>query len=91
MKGKALERVLWGDFYLDPKTKRVLGQKHLKGRPLKAMFVQLVLDNIWAIYAATTGGTMGKGCVPYLILTPLPLNLNEVRQSLIGTLLAILP
>ena len=60
IKGKALEKVLWGDFYLDPKTKRVLGQKHLRGRPLKPMFVQLVLDNIWAIYMATTGGTSGK-------------------------------
>ena len=63
IKRAALERVLWGDFYLDPKTKRVLGQKHLKGRPLKPMFVQLVLENIWAVYEATTGGTHGKGCV----------------------------
>lgn len=45
-----LEKVLWGDYYFDPKTKRVLGAKHLKGRNLKPMFVQLVLDNIWAVY-----------------------------------------
>lgn len=56
-----LEKVLWGDFYLEPKTKRVLGSKHLKGRALKPMFVQLVLDNIWAVYDATTGGNKGKG------------------------------
>lgn len=63
MKGSALEKVLWGDYYLDPKTRRVLEPKHLKGRPLKPMFVQLVLENIWAVYAATTGGGVGKGCV----------------------------
>ncbi|KAK2748121.1 Cytoplasmic GTPase/eEF2-like protein (ribosomal biogenesis) [Myotisia sp. PD_48] len=51
-----LEKFLWGEFYLDPKTKRVLGHKHLKGRRLSPMFVQLVLDSIWAVYSATTGG-----------------------------------
>ena len=61
IKRSVLEKVLWGDFYLEPKTKRVLGSKHLKGRPLKPMFVQLVLDNIWAVYEATTGGNKGKG------------------------------
>ncbi|KAF2489851.1 putative ribosome biogenesis protein Ria1 [Lophium mytilinum] len=61
IKRSVLEKVLWGDFYLDPKNKRVLGSKHLKGRNLKPMFVQLVLDNIWAVYDATTGGDQGKG------------------------------
>ncbi|CAL3969270.1 unnamed protein product [Diplocarpon coronariae] len=61
IKRTAMEKVLWGDFYLDPKTKKVLGQKHLKGRNLKPMFVQLVLDQIWAVYSATTGGDKGKG------------------------------
>ena len=61
MKRSILEKVLWGEFYLEPKTKRVLGSKHIKGRALKPMFVQLVLDNIWAVYEATTGGNNGKG------------------------------
>ncbi|KAI5303082.1 Cytoplasmic GTPase/eEF2-like protein (ribosomal biogenesis) [Ascosphaera pollenicola] len=61
IKRALLEKVLWGDYYLDPKTKRVLGQKHLKGRNLKPMFVQLVLESIWAVYNATTGGDKGKG------------------------------
>ncbi|ELU38974.1 ribosome biogenesis protein Ria1, putative [Rhizoctonia solani AG-1 IA] len=30
-----LRRVLWGDFYLEPKTKRVISYKHLRGRNLK--------------------------------------------------------
>jgi ribosome assembly protein 1 len=66
IKHSVLEKVLWGDFYLDPKTKRILGAKHLKGRSLKPMFVQLVLANIWAVYEATTGGNNGKGCVDFL-------------------------
>lgn len=61
IKRSVLEKVLWGDFYLEPKTKRVLASKHLKGRALKPMFVQLVLDNIWAVYNATTCGNNGKG------------------------------
>lgn len=61
IKRHVLEKVLWGDFYLDPKTKRVLSSKHLKGRNLKPMFVQLVLDNIWAVYEATMGGSNNKG------------------------------
>ncbi|KAF2148257.1 P-loop containing nucleoside triphosphate hydrolase protein [Myriangium duriaei CBS 260.36] len=61
IKRSVLEKVLWGDYYLDPKTKRILGSKHLKGRNLKPLFVQLVLDNIWAVYEATIGGNSGKG------------------------------
>ena len=61
IKRNVLEKVLWGDFYLDPKTKRVLGSKHLKGRNLKPMFVQLVLENIWAVYEATLGGVEQQG------------------------------
>ncbi|KAK8108804.1 ribosome biogenesis protein Ria1 [Apiospora sp. TS-2023a] len=61
IKRNIMEKVLWGDYYLDPKTKKVLGRKHLKGRNLKPMFVQLVLEQVWAIYAATTGGDNGRG------------------------------
>ncbi|KIX08715.1 uncharacterized protein Z518_03372 [Rhinocladiella mackenziei CBS 650.93] len=61
IKRSILEKVLWGDFYLDPKTKKVLGQKHLKGRNLKPIFVQLVLDPIWQVYDATVGVNGGRG------------------------------
>lgn len=56
-----MEKVLWGNFYLDPKTKKILGQKHLKGRSLKPIFVQLVLEPIWTVYQATCGGDGGRG------------------------------
>ena len=63
IKRSTLEKVLWGDYYLDPKTKKILGSKHLRGRSLKPIFVQLVLDTIWAVYDATTGEGRNKGCV----------------------------
>ncbi|TFK74756.1 P-loop containing nucleoside triphosphate hydrolase protein [Pluteus cervinus] len=52
MKEANLRRVLWGDYYLDPKSKRVISHKHLKGRALKPLFVQFVVENIWAVYDA---------------------------------------
>ena len=61
IKRSILEKVLWGDFYLDPKTKKVLGQKHLKGRNLKPIFVQLVLEPIWQAYDATVGINGSRG------------------------------
>lgn len=61
IKRSLLEKVLWGNFYLDPKTRKVLGPKHLKGRNLKPIFVQLVLEQIWAVYNATIGEDGGKG------------------------------
>ncbi|KAK5997577.1 Ribosome assembly protein 1 [Cladobotryum mycophilum] len=61
IKRGAMEKVIWGNFYLDPKTKKVLGPKHLKGRNLKPMFVQLVLEPVWTVYQATVGGEGGKG------------------------------
>ncbi|KAI1317470.1 Cytoplasmic GTPase/eEF2-like protein (ribosomal biogenesis) [Mortierella claussenii] len=50
MKEGVLRKCLWGDFYLDPKTKRVIGYKGLKGRALKPLAVQMVLDNVWKVY-----------------------------------------
>jgi ribosome assembly protein 1 len=84
-----MEKVLWGDFYLDPKTKKVLAQKHLKGRNLKPMFVQLVLEQIWAVYQATTGGDKGKGFVA--ISLSLILSIYKTTQVLTTASLVTLP
>ncbi|WFC98912.1 Cytoplasmic GTPase/eEF2-like protein (ribosomal biogenesis) [Malassezia yamatoensis] len=55
IKEQTIRRFLWGNYYLDPKTKRVLTQKQMEKekRALKPMFVQFVLDNIWSIYENT--------------------------------------
>ncbi|SCU80032.1 LAMI_0B00562g1_1 [Lachancea mirantina] len=49
-KRENLQKVLWGDFYMEPKTKKIVNGKGLKGRNLKPLFVTLILDNIWKIY-----------------------------------------
>lgn len=51
-----LRKALWGDWFLDPKTKRVVGRKALNGRPLKPLFVQFVLENIWRVYNTVLDG-----------------------------------
>ncbi|KAF3769570.1 P-loop containing nucleoside triphosphate hydrolase protein [Cryphonectria parasitica EP155] len=82
IKRSSLEKVLWGNFYLDPKTKKVLGQKHLKGRNLKPLFVQLVLEQVWAVYTATIGGDNGKGDTVMLEKIIKSLNITIPRHIL---------
>ncbi|XP_032514217.2 elongation factor-like GTPase 1 isoform X3 [Danaus plexippus] len=48
VKEELLTKVLWGDFYLNPKTKRFM--KGAQEKAKKPLFVQLVLDNLWNIY-----------------------------------------
>lgn len=45
---KVLRKTLWGDFYVNNKTKRIMKGAQEKAR--KPLFVQLILDNIWALY-----------------------------------------
>ncbi|GAA6060289.1 hypothetical protein JCM10212_002930 [Sporobolomyces blumeae] len=54
MSEKVLGKVLWGDWFLDMKTKRVMNRKKMEqsGKKLKPLFVQFILDNIWAAYDA---------------------------------------
>ncbi|KAK4705835.1 ribosome assembly protein 1, partial [Phenoliferia sp. Uapishka_3] len=49
-----LNHCLWGDWFLDPKTKRVINRKKMEasGKKLKPLFVQFILENIWAVYDA---------------------------------------
>ena len=65
-----LRRVLWGDFYLDPKTKRVISHKQLKGRNLKPLFVQFVLDNLWAVYENVVTNPSVRLVIQYTSLSP---------------------
>lgn len=52
IKREKLEKVLWGEFFYDGKTKKVVGPKH-KGKNARPLFVQLVLETIWAVYDST--------------------------------------
>ncbi|XP_076879155.1 LOW QUALITY PROTEIN: elongation factor-like GTPase 1 [Brachyhypopomus gauderio] len=50
IRSELLQRTLWGDFYLNVKTKKIMKGAQSKGK--KPLFVQLVLDNIWSLYDA---------------------------------------
>ncbi|CAF4826308.1 unnamed protein product [Pieris macdunnoughi] len=48
VKEELLKKVLWGDYYLNSKTKRFM--KGAQEKAKKPLFVQLVFDNLWNIY-----------------------------------------
>ncbi|KAG9087027.1 Cytoplasmic GTPase/eEF2-like protein (ribosomal biogenesis) [Ceratobasidium sp. UAMH 11750] len=85
IKENNLRRVLWGDFYIEPKTKRVISYKHLRGRNLKPLFVQFVLENIWAVYESVVMNPnpdkVAKICTTLDIkVTPRDLKSKDTRQ-----------
>lgn len=85
IKQNNLRRVLWGDFYIEPKTKRVISYKHLRGRNLKPLFVQFVLENIWAVYDSVVMNPnpdkVSKICTTLNIkVTPRDLKSKDTRQ-----------
>ncbi|XP_061193189.1 elongation factor-like GTPase 1 [Saccostrea echinata] len=45
---EVLQRTLWGDFFLNTKTKRIMKGAQIKAK--KPLFVQFVLDNLWSVY-----------------------------------------
>ncbi|XP_011647502.1 elongation factor-like GTPase 1 isoform X2 [Pogonomyrmex barbatus] len=45
---KVLRKTLWGDFYINNKTKRIM--KGAQEKAKKPLFVQLILENIWVLY-----------------------------------------
>jgi ribosome assembly protein 1 len=62
---KVLQKTLWGDFYLHAKTKRVM--KGAQEKAKKPLFVQFVLENIWAVYDAVVIRKVRK-VMPLIIL-----------------------
>lgn len=45
-----LNATLWGNYYINTKLKRIM--KGAQEKAKKPLFVQLVLENIWAMYEA---------------------------------------
>ncbi|KAL5005381.1 hypothetical protein ScPMuIL_018837 [Solemya velum] len=48
MNEDVLRKTLWGDYYLNTKTKRII--KGAQAKAKKPLFVQFVLENIWRVY-----------------------------------------
>ncbi|PWN42935.1 putative Tef2-translation elongation factor 2-putative [Ceraceosorus guamensis] len=84
-------KVLWGDFFFDPKGKRVIGhkQKEREGKNLKPVFVQFVLDNVWAVYESALNRDQEKieKIVKTLELKILP---RDIRAKESSTLLPLI-
>jgi len=49
MSRKVLNQCLWGEYYYNSKTKKIMRNAGPKGN-LKPMFVEFVLRNIWGVY-----------------------------------------
>ncbi|XP_012174715.1 elongation factor-like GTPase 1 isoform X2 [Bombus terrestris] len=49
---KVLSKTLWGDYYVNTKTKRIMRGAQEKAK--KPLFVQLILDNLWSLYETIT-------------------------------------
>ncbi|XP_015789926.1 elongation factor-like GTPase 1 [Tetranychus urticae] len=47
-KVETLNKTLWGDYYLNSKTKRIM--KGAQAKAKKPLFVSMILENIWSIY-----------------------------------------
>jgi len=51
-KASALEKALWGEYTLQPKTRRIVRIKASQRGRVKPLFVSLALDPIWKAYTA---------------------------------------
>lgn len=45
---KILQKYLYGDYYFNPKTKRILNKPPTENS--QPMFVEFILKNIWGVY-----------------------------------------
>ncbi len=55
-KASALEKALWGEYTLQPKTRRIVRIKASQRGRVKPLFVSLALDPIWKAYTACDPG-----------------------------------
>ncbi|PRP80862.1 Elongation factor Tu GTP binding domain containing protein [Planoprotostelium fungivorum] len=58
VKSSTLQKTLWGDYYFNPKTKKI-HQKNTTGK-LPPMFVAFALNNIWEVYNAANNQDIPK-------------------------------
>ncbi|KAF9070505.1 hypothetical protein BDP27DRAFT_1402013 [Rhodocollybia butyracea] len=54
-KEEGLKKVMWGEWYFDPKAKRIVGPKS-KRLGMKPLFVSIILENLWKVYDAVGMG-----------------------------------
>jgi len=89
-----LRKTLWGDYFINMKAKKIMGGASAKAK--KPLFVQLVLDNIWAVYEAVVlrkDKEKLEKIVAALSLkvSPRDLRSNDCRQQLVSVFSSWLP
>ncbi|XP_069136789.1 elongation factor-like GTPase 1 [Argopecten irradians] len=95
IKKEVLQKTLWGDFYLNSKTKRIM--KGAQSKVKKPLFVQFILENIWAVYESVSvkrDVVMTEKIVKSLDLNILPRDMrhNDPRvklQAIMGQWLSV--
>ncbi|KAJ3774750.1 P-loop containing nucleoside triphosphate hydrolase protein [Lentinula raphanica] len=78
-KEESLKKVMWGEWYFDPKSKRVVGSKG-KRPGMKTLFVQIVLENLWQVYDAVIGNPNPDKVLKIISSLSLTLPPREIRS-----------
>lgn len=73
-----LRRTLWGDFYYNAKTKRIM--KGAQEKAKKPLFVQLVLENIWSLYDTICVRKVSFMFLPFKVKNFKTIYINDVRN-----------
>ncbi|KAJ3914462.1 translation elongation factor 2 [Lentinula edodes] len=74
-----LKKVMWGEWYFDTKSKRVVGAKG-KRPGMKTLFVQIVLENLWQVYDAVIGNPNPDKVLKIISTLSLTLPARELRS-----------
>ena len=69
-----LAKTLWGDFYLHSKSKRIF--KGAQAKAKKPLFVQFILENIWAVYEAV----LKRYVYPVINTVFCPVSLRKIER-----------
>ena len=79
---KVLSKTLWGDYYVNTKTKKIMKGASSKGK--KPLFVSLILDNIWSVYEAIKDNEKIQKIITALNIKVAPRDLrsNDLKQKL---------
>ena len=77
-----LSKTLWGDYYVNTKTKKIMKGASSKGK--KPLFVSLILDNIWSVYEAIKDNEKIQKIITALNIKVAPRDLrsNDLKQKL---------
>ena len=91
---RALNKALWGDYFINMKQKKFVRGANAAGK--KALFVSLILDNVWSVYESVMV-RKDKEKLDKIIsslgltIAPRDLRTSDARQQLCAIFSAWLP